>query len=112
MIWKPFYVVCSACGHKNRPHKSPREGVRMALAGELPPCKGCGGTLRPRLADRPLVQQVRQELTTRHHDRVLAKPRAILPQNGSGVKKPELPPKPFKKFEHFGGRVTEIFNQK
>lgn len=64
MIFRAFYVVCSECGHKNRPHKSPREGVRLALTGDLPPCngKGCGKKLRPRLSDRPLVRQVRAEL--------------------------------------------------
>ncbi len=57
-----FYIICSTCGHKNRPDRSPREGVRLALLGELPPCRGCGKQLRPRLSDCPLVHKVREEL--------------------------------------------------
>lgn len=30
MIWKPFYITCS-CGHRNRPHNSPREGVTVVI---------------------------------------------------------------------------------
>lgn len=60
--WKPFYVLCSQCGHRNRPHKSPRDGVKLALTGKLSPCKGCGKNLQPRLSDRPLVRVVRAEL--------------------------------------------------
>lgn len=61
-IWRPFYILCSECGHKNRPHKSPREGIRLALLGQLDSCKRCRKTLRPRLSDRPLVRTVRAEL--------------------------------------------------
>jgi hypothetical protein len=61
-IWRPFYVVCPTCGHRNRPHRSPSEGIRMALMGQLPPCKGCGKELRPELPDRPLVLKLRKEL--------------------------------------------------
>ena len=63
MVFMGFSIVCGFCGHKNRPHKSPREGVRLALTGNLSPCKRCGKNLQPRLlSDRPLVRQVRAEL--------------------------------------------------
>jgi len=59
----PFYVVCSTCNHRNRPHPSPAEGVKMALLGELPDCKGCGKQIsRVQLSERPLVKRVRAEL--------------------------------------------------
>ena len=61
-FWEGFYIRCSACGHKNKPHPSPREGVRLALTGQLAPCRDCGKELRPRLSDRPLVRKVREEL--------------------------------------------------
>ena len=63
MVWTGFYLICSDCGHKNRPSPSPREGIRLALIGELPPCRGCGKRLlRVSLSDRPLVRKVREEL--------------------------------------------------
>lgn len=62
-IWKPFYVICSECNHRNWPHPSPREGVRLALIGQLPPCRGCGKELNLiRISDRPLIRKVREEL--------------------------------------------------
>lgn len=63
IFWHPFYVTCSGCGYRNRPSKSPREGVRLALMGQLPDCRGCGALLgSPSLPDRPLVHEVRAEL--------------------------------------------------
>lgn len=62
MVFVPFYITCSACGHRNRPHASPREGVRLALIGQAGKCKGCGKVLNPKLSDRPLVRSVRAEL--------------------------------------------------
>lgn len=61
-FFRGFVIVCRDCGHRNRPSKSPREGIRMALLGELPPCRGCGKTLRPVLRDCPLTRKVREEL--------------------------------------------------
>ena len=61
-FWKPFYITCSTCGHRNRPHPSPHEAVRLTLLGHAGNCRGCGKQLRPRLSDRPLVKQVRKEL--------------------------------------------------
>ncbi len=61
-IWRPFHITCGTCGHRNRPHKSPREGIRMALVGKLAPCRGCGKILKPTLSDRPLARQIRAEL--------------------------------------------------
>ena len=61
-VWIGFYVTCNTCGRRNRPDKSPREGIRKALLGTIPPCKGCGKVLRPTLSDRPLVHEVRREL--------------------------------------------------
>jgi len=60
--WKGFLVVCSGCGHRNRPSKSPREGIRLALLDQLPDCRGCGKPLRCDPGDRPLARQVRAEL--------------------------------------------------
>ena len=62
MFFKPFYVYCGECGHRNRPHRSPREGIRLALLGQVGECKGCKATLHVNLPDRPLVQKVRAEL--------------------------------------------------
>lgn len=61
-MFVPFYITCFSCGHRNRPHPSPREGVRLALIGEAGKCKGCDKVLQPRLSDRPLVRRVRAEL--------------------------------------------------
>ncbi len=62
-FWTGFIVRCGRCGHRNRPSKSPREGIRMALLGQLPDCRGCGKPLRlPQPPDRPLTHQVRAEL--------------------------------------------------
>jgi hypothetical protein len=58
VIWVPFYLRCQECGHRNRPHPSPREGIRMAILGQVGPCKRCGATLRLRLPNRPLVWEV------------------------------------------------------
>lgn len=54
----PFYVNCSGCGKKNRPHPSPRQGVRLVLLGEFNTCRHCGKPLTIGLTDRPLVRQV------------------------------------------------------
>ncbi len=62
-FWKAFVVCCGCCGHRNRPHRSPREGIRMALLDQLSPCKGCGKELHlTDLGDRPLVHEVRAQL--------------------------------------------------
>lgn len=63
MIFRHFYIVCRQCGYRNRPHNSPREGVRLALLDQLPPCRGCGREIKKvRLSDRPMVLRVRAEL--------------------------------------------------
>ena len=62
MVYVGFFIVCSDCGYRNRPHKSPREGIRLALTGKLPLCKECSRILHPQLLDRPLVRSVRAEL--------------------------------------------------
>ena len=61
-IFRNFYITCHACGHRNRPAKSPRESVRLTLTGHIGPCRGCGEPLRPEVADRPLVRLMRDEL--------------------------------------------------
>jgi hypothetical protein len=63
-VWKPFYIYCH-CGHRNRPHNSPREGVRLALLQQLKPCTSCGQALPTALPDRPLVTQVKAELVAK-----------------------------------------------
>ena len=60
--FKTFRLRCGKCGYKNQPHKSPREGIRMALLNQLPPCKGCGKQLHYPNPDRPLATLVREEL--------------------------------------------------
>lgn len=60
-MWK-FNVTCNGCGHRNRPHNSYRQALRMALLRQLPPCRRCGKELRCTLRDTPLVRQLRQEL--------------------------------------------------
>ncbi|MDP3769478.1 MAG: hypothetical protein U1A25_01540 [Candidatus Sungbacteria bacterium] len=61
-VFVPFYITCSFCGHRNRLHPSPREGVRLALIGHAGSCKSCGKVLKPKLSDRPLVRRIRAEL--------------------------------------------------
>jgi hypothetical protein len=61
-FWKGFLIVCSSCGHRNRPHPSPREGIRLVLLGLFKTCRCCGKELNPGLSDRPLVRAVRAEL--------------------------------------------------
>jgi hypothetical protein len=63
-VFRAFYIVCP-CGHRNRPHKSPREGIRLALLKQLKPCAQCGQPLPSELPDRPLVAAVRAELAAR-----------------------------------------------
>lgn len=60
--WHPFYIICAACNHRNRPHRSPAKGVRMVLDGTLLRCKGCNAKLYIELPNHPLVQRVRAEL--------------------------------------------------
>lgn len=59
-IYRPFYVSCE-CGHKNRPDRSPRIGIRIALKGPIE-CKRCGRSIDVsedlRRSDRPLVKAV------------------------------------------------------
>ena len=62
--YRTFQVICGRCGHKNRPHSSPRKGVALALLGRLSECRGgCGRQLEyfPDNA-RPLVKMVRRQL--------------------------------------------------
>ena len=62
-FWTAFGVRCGGCGRRNQPHRSPREGIRMALLDQLPPCKGCGKELHlTNPGDRPLVHEVRAQL--------------------------------------------------
>jgi len=61
-FWRSFIVVCGKCGHRNRPHPSPREGIRLALLDQLPECRECGKELHCDPGNRPLAQTVRQEL--------------------------------------------------
>lgn len=62
-FFRGFVVCCGRCGHRNLPHRSPREGIRLALLDQLPPCKECGKELHlPDPGDRPLVHKVRAEL--------------------------------------------------
>lgn len=62
-FWTGFMVCCGQCGHRNRPHPSPRIGIRLALLDQLPSCRGCGKNLHAtEPTDRPLVRKVRQEL--------------------------------------------------
>ncbi len=62
-FWKSFLVCCGRCGHRNLPHRSPRQGIRLALLDQLPECKGCGKDLHlTDPGDRPLVNEVREQL--------------------------------------------------
>lgn len=61
-IWCPFFIRCGHCSHRNRPHPSPRMGMRLALLGQLKPCVKCGQALPTQLPDRPLVARVKAEL--------------------------------------------------
>ena len=70
-----FRILCGRCGHRNQPHRSPREGIRLALLDQLPSCKKCGKELH--LTDpgeRPLVREVRAQLI---HEGLLAHPELV-----------------------------------
>ena len=60
--FRPFYINCSGCGRRNRPHSSPRQGLRLVLLGEFANCRHCGKTLTVGLTDRPLLRQVLADL--------------------------------------------------
>ncbi len=64
MIWKPFLVKCSHCGHRNKPHNSPRIGVELVLTGDFDTCRRCNTEFNiitvPR---RPIVTQVLSKLS-------------------------------------------------
>ncbi len=63
VFWTAFGVRCGSCGHRNRPDRSPRAGIRMALLDELPCCRGCAKQLRlPNPRETPLVRAVREQL--------------------------------------------------
>ena len=63
VIWRSFLLVCSSCGHRNRPHNSPRMAIRLTLTGKAGQCKTCGKALKPsRLSYKPLTLSVRAEL--------------------------------------------------
>ena len=63
VFFRPFYINCRQCGHRNSPHPSPRKGVELVLRGEFHQCRGCGREMKNiRLSDRPLVKGVRAEL--------------------------------------------------
>ena len=58
-----FAIICGSCGHRNRPHPSPRVAIRLTLLGQAGCCKECKKPLQPReLTDRPLVREIRAEL--------------------------------------------------
>lgn len=61
-FFRGFVICCSQCGHRNRPHKSPRQGIRLAILGKAGACRGCGKMLNPRIPDRPLTHKVLAEL--------------------------------------------------
>ena len=62
-FFRGFVVRCGRCNHRNLPNRSPREGIRLALLDQLPPCKKCGKELHlTDLGDRPLVHEVRAQL--------------------------------------------------
>jgi hypothetical protein len=59
-----YYLRCVDCGHRCRPHKSPRESIRLMLTGRAGHCRNCGRKLNPDLSasTAPLVLAVRKEL--------------------------------------------------
>jgi len=65
-VFVPFFVYCSECGHRNRPHNKPREGMRLALTDQLPVCRKCEEPLsvskEQLLATRPLAREVQAQL--------------------------------------------------
>lgn len=63
-FWKGFVVVCGRCGHRNRPHPSPRKGIALALLDKLPVCRGGCGRQLSFCPDetRPLVREVKCDL--------------------------------------------------
>lgn len=64
-----LYIVCSNCGHRNRPHCSLTRSIELVLLQQLGTCKGtkggrpCGKRLRPpTLTETALVKDVRARL--------------------------------------------------
>jgi len=62
-VYHRFSVVCVGCNHRNVPHRSPREGVRRVLAGEVTKCNGCKCDFTHiAVPGRPLVQSISKTL--------------------------------------------------
>lgn len=56
-----FYVRCPHCNHRCRPHKSPREGIKLAILGQKIVCSTCRTEFVPPVPDRPLARRIRIE---------------------------------------------------
>ena len=67
MVYRNLYIVCGQCGHRNRPHPSPRMTAELALLGKLGCCKGrnCGKELKVQMRETPLVKRVKEDLIAR-----------------------------------------------
>lgn len=62
-MFKNFSVKCTKCGHNNRPHKSPTEGIKSVLSGSFRKCNHCGTEFTSiQVPNRPLVQQLMRTL--------------------------------------------------
>lgn len=66
-FFRRVFFRCRHCGHRNLPHRSPRESYRIVLKDPRLTCQGCGREIRvdrQRLCEQsPLALQVLREMS-------------------------------------------------
>ena len=56
MPFVPFVIECRICGKITRPHRSPRQGIRMVMDGTFRKCRHCNTEWEQIIVpERPLV---------------------------------------------------------
>ncbi len=45
-VARSLYIPCPHCGHRNRPHTSKIETLKLYLTDKMPDCRKCGHPLK------------------------------------------------------------------
>ena len=62
-IFTTFYVICNGCGHRMRPHPSPRKGIEKVLTSGWKECGRCGKQFsRIEVPNRPMVKKIAKDI--------------------------------------------------